>query len=110
MSVTTEEPIVAEDQRAPLDEQPLALAVAEELGTLPADDRRVSADPVACPSCAIVDHAGIGSMFERQPHGWKVKYMDGGATLFCEGATITLALASHASLIEPDRTEGDVPA
>lgn len=42
---------MADDQRAPLDEQPIALAMAEEAGTLPDEDRRVAEDePVPAPA------------------------------------------------------------
>lgn len=42
---------------------------------------------------------GVGSVFERVPHGWKVKFVDGGTQVFVEGATIAEALASHGTQV-----------
>jgi uroporphyrinogen-III synthase len=45
---------------------------------------------------------GVGSVFERVAHGWKVKFVDGGTSVFVEGPTITEALASHgAQVVHP---------
>lgn len=45
---------------------------------------------------------GVGSVFERVSHGWKVKFVDGGTQVFVEGPTISDALASHgAQIVHP---------
>ncbi len=109
---------VVEEHRAPDDEQPIALAIAEELGTLPDVDRRheeeiatvatVTSDEPAMVldggyveadahrnDAWVIETAGIGSVFERVAQGWKVRYVDGGTTIFVEGPSLGEAVASH---------------
>lgn len=42
---------------------------------------------------------GVGSVFERVAHGWKVRFVDGGTQVFVEGASIADALASHGTQV-----------
>lgn len=88
--VTATEP-VSEDRRAPVDEQPIALAIAEEQGTLPAEDRRTLPDTLS-----ILESAEVGSIFTKVKGGWRVEFVKpGGSILSCGGETITQALAGH---------------
>lgn len=51
---------------------------------------------------AILEAAGIGSVFEKAPHGWTVKYVQGGTVIHVQGATIPDAIASHgAQVVHP---------
>ena len=89
-----------EERRVPEDEQPLALSAAEEAGTLPDEDRREEEDVVPeepavvvpCDTCTALDKAGVGTVLEKQGHGWKLKMVDGGTVILTEGQTITEAL------------------
>jgi hypothetical protein len=58
-----------EDRRAPLDEpQVLALSVAEEAGTLPAEDRRAEAVAVSVDAASgIIATTGILPLGEKTP-------------------------------------------
>ena len=75
-----------EERRVPEDEQPLALSAAEEAGTLPDEDRREEEEAVPevvvpCDTCTALDKAGVGTVLEKQGHGWKLKMVDGGTVM-----------------------------
>ena len=45
---------------------------------------------------SILDRAGPGSVFEKEPNGWRVRYVTPGGTVIAVGGTsISDALASH---------------
>jgi hypothetical protein len=46
-----------------------------------------------------LEQAGVGSVFEKTPTGWRVKWVDGGTVVNVEGATIVDALASHGAQV-----------
>lgn len=71
------------DQRAPVDEQPIALAEAEEAGTLPAIDRRDPLSTLPVGTVVLVSAKGIEVKIPRGPH------TDHGV-----GPTLAAALAS----------------
>lgn len=39
--------------------------------------------------------AGINSVFTKRPHGWDVKYVEGGVIKFVPGPSIPEAIGSH---------------
>lgn len=41
---------------------------------------------------AMLSAGGVGTIVERQSHGWKVKYMSGGTALLSEGESLGQAL------------------
>ena len=111
MTDIEEVPGVAEDQRAP--DQDTAIEEAFVAGTLPEEDRREepvvedSGDatapfeieppvnynpPTPDEAYQALDDAGVGTVLEKQAHGWKLKLVRGGTVLLSEGATISLAL------------------
>lgn len=74
-----------EERRAPLDEQPEALAVAEEMGVLPDEDRRHE-EPIAEPpseepaddlSPLIQDMIAADALVETLPAGSRVSWTAG---------------------------------
>ncbi len=75
----------------------LGIDTAEGFSTWYTSMREAAADYEAaigksCGVCATLDTAGTGTVLEKQLHGWKVKFMDGGTVNLSEGATISLAL------------------
>jgi len=76
----------------PVVDQPSAMEAALLAGTLPEEDRRAPDVPEPCEVCTELERAGVGSTIERQLHGWKMKFVNGGTVVLTEGATITGAL------------------
>ncbi len=105
------------EHRAP--DQDAAIEAAFVDGTLPEEDRRTQAEkdaalgaeigfgykiadaieeepvPVVPSEADILASAGVGSVFEKVAHGWKVTYVDGGTKIFLDGPSLGEAFVSH---------------
>lgn len=62
----------------------------------------MSVQPQVADVLDALEKAGVGSVFEKTPIGWNVKWVDGGTVIHVQGATITDALGSHgAQVVHP---------
>lgn len=86
--------IVEEVIRTPMELAADAQPIVLDAGGVTVGDDAMQANEVsnALASYLMLSNGGIGTTLERQSHGWKLKFVDGGTVLQNEGVTIANAM------------------
>lgn len=93
-SVEEEEPAVEEAPiLTPMERTAAALPDVEATEAIVGEDV-VAANEVsnALAFYLMLSNGGVGTSIERQSHGWKLKFVDGGTVIFGEGETPAKAI------------------